>query len=171
MIDLNKNSKTIETDYLKVKGNLISWQDTIIQISNVTMISTSMDKESFPLLSLVFLLGGLALMNVSSFLGWVLLAIGVAMIALWYRKSQKLKEQRKLNFTLNSGRIFTLVFQDKKFLNEVLEVLTGILETSSRNEYYTFNIKDNTIQQNCNNKIENATVTGGSSLLNASLDS
>lgn len=93
------------------------------------------------------------------------------MIALWYKKSQKLKSQKKLNFMLNSGGIFTLVFHDKKFLDEVLEVLTEILTTSSRKEYYTINIKNNTIQQNCNNKIENATVSDGSSLLNASLDS
>ena len=171
MINLKQNTKTIETDFLNVKGNLISWQDTIIQISNITLISTSIDKQPFPWLSIVFLLGSFAFMNVSSVVGYGLLIIAIAMIALWYKKSQKLKSQKKLNFMLNSGGIFTLVFHDKKFLDEVLEVLTEILTTSSRKEYYTINNKNNTIQQNCNNKIENATVSDGSSLLNASLDS
>ena len=33
--------KEIETEYLKIKGNLISWENTIIQISNIAMISTA----------------------------------------------------------------------------------------------------------------------------------
>lgn len=171
MINLKQNTKTIETDYLNVKGNLVSWQDTIIQISNITMISTSIDRQPFPWLSIVFLLGGFALVNASPLVGYGLLIIAIVMIALWYKKFQKLKSQKNLHFMLNSGGNFTLVFHDRKFLDEVLEVLTEILTTSSRNEYYTFNIKNNTIQQNCNNKIENAIVSDGSSLLNASLDS
>lgn len=34
------DSKTIETELLKVRGDLIIWQNTMIQISNIAMIST-----------------------------------------------------------------------------------------------------------------------------------
>lgn len=171
MINLNKNTKTIETDCFNIKGNLISWKDTIIQISNITMISASIDKQPFPWLSILFLLGGFALINLNTYLASALIVISITIIALWYKKSQKLKSQKKLNFMLNSGIIYTILFYDIKFSKKVLEVLTDILITSSRNEYYTINVKNNTIQQNCNNKIENATVSDGSSLLSASLDS
>lgn len=154
MINLDQKEKTIRTDSFSVKGNLISWENTIIQISNISMISTTANTCPFPLISAVFALVGICLLGYVASLGWILLILGALGLLRWFLKLQKLKSIKNLNFLLNSGGVFTLVFHDKAFLDNVVDVLTDILKTSSRNSYYTFNIKDNRMI-NCNNNNNN----------------
>lgn len=143
------NKKTIETDILNVRGNLISWKDTFIQISSISMISTTdVDKNSFPILSIVMGLIGLFVMKTSVLIGLLLLAFCGLWIYKWYSDTERLKKLKKLNIILNSGGTYTLVFNDKLFLDQVISILENILSTSDKNSNITFNIKDNTFEGN-----------------------
>lgn len=143
------NKKTIETDILNVRGNLISWKDTFIQISSISMISTTdVDKNSFPILSIVMGLIGLFVMKTSVLIGLLLLAFCGLWIYKWYSDTEHLKKLKKLNIVLNSGGTYTLVFNDKLFLDQVVSILENILSTSDKNSNITFNIKDNTFEGN-----------------------
>lgn len=150
-MDLEKLSskKTIETDILNVRGNLISWKDTFVQISNISMISTTdVDKNSFPLLAIVMGLIGLFFIKISILAGLLLLAFSGLWIYKWYNETERLNKLKKLNIVLNSGGTYTLIFNDKHFLNQVVSILENILSTSDKSSNITFNIKNNTFEGN-----------------------
>ena len=53
-IQKESESKIVETDVLKVKGNLISWDNSIIQISNISMLTTTdVEANKFPMYSVL----------------------------------------------------------------------------------------------------------------------
>lgn len=70
----------------------------------------------------------------------------MAFLMVQYKK--KTREFKKLNFVLNSGMTFTLIFNDKLFLSHVVDILTSLLESSERNMNITFDIKDNKFYDN-----------------------
>lgn len=141
------NKKTIETDILNVKGNLISWKDTFIQISSISMISTAdVAKTPFPIWSILLGLVGIFLIKASTLFGLLLLIICGIWIYTWYKESERLNKLKKLNIVLNSGGTYTLVFNDKHFLDQVVSILENILSTSDKSSNITFNIKNNTFE-------------------------
>lgn len=143
------NTKAIETDFLKVKGNLISWQNTMIQISSISMISTAeVAKNPFPILSIVlFIVGILCVKFISALAGLAGIAASIIWIIAWNSKRQKLSELKKLNIMLNSGSVYTIIFNSRDFLDKVIGVLSDILADPDRNDNIIFNIRDNTFQQ------------------------
>lgn len=70
----------------------------------------------------------------------------MAFLMVQYKKKQE--SLKKLNFVLNSGMTFTLIFNDKLFLSHVVDILTSLLESSERNMNITFDIKDNKFYDN-----------------------
>ncbi len=147
---MKEKPKVIETESFSIRGNIISWKETIIQISNISMISTSdMDKQRFPYYVILLLLASFWLMGDYAALGVILLLLCVGIVALWIRKKRKLEAMKRLSFVLNSGGIFTLVFDNKKFLDETVDVLTELLTTSKRDVHKIINIHNSTMQ-NCN---------------------
>ncbi len=149
-LDLDKlvKKKTIDTDFLKIKGNLVSWRDTIIQISNITMISTTdLTLLAFPLWSIVIIIVGIFGFELSTFFGFIAILMGIISIIIWSSKNQDLKSKKKLNFMLNSGQIFSLIFNDRYFLEKVVTVLTEVLEADIHDSNITFNIKNNTFHE------------------------
>ena len=60
----NRKEKRVNTPSLSIVGRLLRWEDTIIQIDNISLISTAeFQQTSFPLWSLVLILIGLLLIR------------------------------------------------------------------------------------------------------------
>ena len=74
------------------------------------------------------------------------LALGIFVIWAWYTENQKTKKYKYLNIQLNSGRMFSLLFENKEFLNQVLDVFANIFEDD---DYQAKNRDIRIDSQNC----------------------
>ena len=125
----NRKEKRVNTPSLSIVGRLLRWEDTIIQIDNISLISTAdFQQTSFPLWSLVLILIGLLLIRYSVFVGLICLAGGGLAIWFWNAEVQKTQSYKYLNIQLNSGRVFSLLFESDVFLKQVLDVFANIFE-------------------------------------------
>ena len=69
--------KTIETPTLLIKKNIMAWDNTMIQLSNISYVSASdVARLSLPIWALLLVLAGIALIGKSTLLGIVLIAAG-----------------------------------------------------------------------------------------------
>lgn len=151
---LENDTNVIDTEILKVTGNLISWKNTILQIINISMISTTdITKQPFPLWSLLLALIGIIAFSLNPFIAILLLAVSVGWIYLWYKKRSESKKHKRLNIVLNSGSVFSLVFEDQEFLDKVISVLTEILSAQKTDSNITFNIKNSTYYEETDNSV------------------
>lgn len=141
-----KNSNAIETDFLKVRGNLIIWENTMIQVSNISMISTdNILGEPLPLWAAVVAVLGVLCFMVNPIIAVGMIVIGGAVVFSWSKKEQERKQSKMLTFMLNSGNRFSLVFRNQEFLQKVSSVLTELLAEKATNKVITFNIKAGTM--------------------------
>ena len=154
MLRTKDTGNTINTDYLTIEGNMMKWSDTIIQISNISIISTAnVATRPFPILSVILGSIGLLLIIVSqnsygyydglSGPGVMMLIAMAAWIFVWYLNNKNREELQKLNILTNSGLTYTIVFHDKKFLAQVMKRFAEILSVPMNKESFTINIKDN----------------------------
>ena len=142
--------KTVETKNLRIQGHLLSWKGSVIQISNISLITTSDVRTApFPLWAGVIILVGIALLREVWYVGLILFAISGTAIYFWYSSVQEAKTHKYLNILLNSGQTYSIMFQDEKFLKEVLRVFANIFEEGSAgNVNYNINIRDSVIDHN-----------------------
>lgn len=142
-----EKEKSIETKQLLIKGNIMSWEEMMIQLSNVSCVSVSeLNTIRFPLLALVFVVIGIALIQAEPTLGIAALAVGLGWIIWWANANEKRKASKKLNILVNSGHTFQIVFSDRDFLKRILEILEVIIrEGGIGNNSISINVKDCTI--------------------------
>lgn len=140
-IRINSKENNIVTEQLEIQGNLLRWEGTIIQISNISLITTSnLSTPRFPLWSLLLALAGIvAIAEESLLLGLFLIVVTSAIGYLWYSDYQYAKSGKFLNLLLNSGHTYSIVFHDKKFLRKVLGVFSSIMIDGS-NPAVNYNI-------------------------------
>lgn len=145
-----KKEKSIETPELKVKGNIMSWDGMMIQLSNVSSVSTApLDQLAFPVLSVLLIFAGIVWLKQELFLGVLLLMFGGAWIYGWYYINNKRKLNTILSIVMNSGSNLQFVISNKSFLDKVLQVLELIIiEGDIGKQNITINIKGNTISGN-----------------------
>lgn len=123
-----EKEKSIETSNLLIKGNIMCWEGTMIQLSNVSCISTTpLEQKEFPKLSMLLILVGCTFLTVNGFLALLLVAAGGAWIYYWYYTNEKRKSNTVLNIILNSGNNLCFVISEKSFLNQILHVLEQII--------------------------------------------
>lgn len=123
-----KKEKSIETRALKIKGNIMCWDDTMIQLSNVSCISTSLlEQEEFPKSAILVIVFGILLFRFNKLFSIILLFGGVAWISIWYNNNEKRKTETVLSICLNSGNNFRFLFREESFLYDVLYVLEQII--------------------------------------------
>lgn len=142
--------KTIETPKLTVKGNIIYWASTMIQISNVSCISTvPLEQMGFPKLTLLLFGIAVLIFKTSPFLGvWLLLGGGIWII-IWLNLNNERKYKTILCISMNSGNTFQILVNDKDFLNEILKVLEQIIADGGiEQQKLSININDCTITGN-----------------------
>lgn len=141
-----KNSNAIETDFLKVRGNLIIWENTMIQISNISMVSTdNILGEPLPLWAAVVMILGVLCFMVNPVIAVGMIVVSGVVLFSWSKKEQERKQLKMLTFMLNSGNRFSLVFRNQEFLQRVSSVLTELLAEKATNKDITFNIKAGTM--------------------------
>lgn len=140
--------KYIETPSLLIKKNIMTWDNTIIQLSNVSYISAAnIATNSFPLLAALVILVGLVLLQGEiAFVGLLLIAAGAVWIYHWYSENEKCKQGAILTIRMNSGHNLYFTFESKKFLLQVLDILERIIiDGGTHNSHVSINIKDSKI--------------------------
>lgn len=143
---LSFGEKFIETPSLQIKKNIMTWEDTMIQLSNVSYISAAnIEVQSFPIWAAIVLLVGLLLLKEVAVLALVLIAVGCVWVYSWYKANEKRKQGAILNIRMNSGHNLYFTFERKDFLLKVLAVLERIIIDGGTNNQITINITDSTI--------------------------
>lgn len=146
--DIMKKEKEIDTPELSIAGNVMAWKNTIIQLSNVSSLSTvALDPVAFPLWTILGILIAVVFIPLKliivTLLLWIFSAIGIYD---WYKKNQEVAKQRNLIIMMNSGKIFVIGFNNKEFLEKVYGVLSSIIaEGNNSSEHIRININNSTI--------------------------
>ena len=165
----NRKEKRVNTPSLSIVGRLLRWEDTIIQIDNISLISTAdFQQTSFPLWSLVLILIGLLLIRYSVFVGLICLTGGGLAIWFWNAEVQKTQSYKYLNIQLNSGRVFSLLFEYDVFLKQVLDVFANIFEDNDLTDKNIYiDIRNCRIDDHSNVNIDAShnTVTNGGRII------
>jgi hypothetical protein len=141
----NSQGNAIKTDYLVIRDNIMEWGNTMIQLSNVCSISTLtfVQKNPFPMYSLILVAVGLLGMQFSTATGIVILGLGIVWIYLWWNKNNNPDKTETLNITMNSGTVFGFLFKDEVFKMRVLRVLEGIIADGGKRKIGDINIDIN----------------------------
>ncbi len=149
-----KNQKSIYTPQLAIAGNIMTWKNSAIQLSNISSISTvPFELQAFPVWVLLAFLIGIVLFKVSLIMALLVLAAGIAVVVVWYQKNEELKRQKSLVIQMNSGIIFNFVFRDLYFLDNVFKVLSTIIA------------EGNTDAKNIKISIQNSTISDNAKIL------
>lgn len=145
--------KAIETPTLLIKKNIMYWENTMIQLSNVSCISTgNIASAPFPILAALFVLAGFLLFSKSAVLAIVLCVIGAVWLLIWYLENESRREGAVLAIRMNSGQSLYFAFKRKDFLQSVLAVLERIIADGG----------DRQVSIN----VENCTFSGDADILN-----
>lgn len=140
--DVNIN-RSVETDYLKIRGNSLEIQDTTIQLSNISLFSTTdIEPKKFPILSAVLIIIGVLLFTKALFAAAILIVVGAIWIGLWYFSVQETKEMTRLTIITNSGNVFPIIFNDRAFMKKVVETMSEIIGDPIHKRDVTINIKE-----------------------------
>ena len=147
----SRKNREIQTEYLKVHGNCMEFGETVIQLSNISLLSIeNIAPTAFPIWGALVALVGLLLLSLKAtmavVLGLILIVGGAASIYLWYNQRKKDEQRKKLVIAPNSGHIFTIVFDDQAFLEKVIGVLKDVIAGHWGD--VIVNIKDNTFSGN-----------------------
>lgn len=145
-----KKEKSIKTPELKVEGNIMSWEGMMIQLSNVSCISTApLEQLAFPVLSILLVLLGTLGLKENPAIGILLLAAGGIWVYAWYYFNEKRKMSTILSIAMNSGNSLQFLINNKIFLEKVLQVLEQIIINGGvGNQNVTINIRGNKFSGN-----------------------
>ncbi len=118
-------ARKINTSNFQIEKNLISFSDSVIQISNISQVDVAPPPtKPFNSSSIAAIVFGILLLLVVpgvKMIGLTIAGCGVGYI-LWYISSNS-DETIYLNISLNSGRVYSIICKDKEFLKEVMQVI------------------------------------------------
>lgn len=139
----NSQQMVIDTPRLLVKGNIMCWDGTMIQLSNISCISTlPLGQIGFPFISIAVILLGFIAFKYNAILALVVLGVGGFWIFVWYRANEERKSNTILNIVMNSGNHLQFMVNNKEFLNKILNVLEQIIiEGGVGNQKVSINIQ------------------------------
>lgn len=166
-----KESREIKTEYLKIHGNCMEFKDTIIQLSNVSLISSEkLSLTSFPIWAAVLIALGLSALltrigGLAKF-GIILIICGGFGVYYWYKQNERAQQLERLLITTNSGHTFAIIFNNRAFLSKVAETLKEIVANPGHLSDITVNVKNNTLNYNDESvNIVGNKISGGSSAI------
>lgn len=144
------NNREIDTDSLKIYGNCLEFKDTVIQLSNVSLVANNpIVPPQFPIWAAAALIVGLLFLFVDigiiRVLGLFLILGGGYVTYAWYQRSERDKKLKKLVIATNSGQTYFILFNQGEFLNKVINALKEIIAHPGHHSDIIINIKDNTI--------------------------
>lgn len=164
----NQEKNVIQTDSLFISGHLLRWANVVLQISNISLITTTnLQKPAFPSLCWISLFLGAFFFTLNGFflkfLGLLLLAFSVYLAYQWYMEYQSSKTSKCLHIHMNSGRVFSIVFRSQDFLTQVLNVFANIFEQGGQASSEDIHIDI----QNCSIDMQECSFDNQSSLINS----
>lgn len=123
--------KTITTDNFRIEKNTISFNDSILQISNISSVDVeSAPKPKFNLWSIVICIVGLLMMvkygREMNVLG-IVLFFGALIYIIWYVGYIMDSKDKYLCIYLNSGRVYYIDCESEKFLKKVMKVMKNCI--------------------------------------------
>lgn len=123
-----KNENSIETPQLLIKGNIICWSESMIQLSNVSYISTSpIEALEYPSFLGFLMIGAFICLFIYPYAGLPLLVIGFFLSYRWGIKNKERQSKTYLSIVTNSGDNFKIIIGDRTFLYKILKVLEQII--------------------------------------------
>lgn len=135
--------KNIDTPFLRIRGNCLEIQNTTIQLSNISLFSTTDIKpEKFPMFSIALILVGIILLKLLTIPALIVIVLGGGWIYFWYFSVQKTKELKRLTIITNSGNVFPILFENQAFLAKVIVVMTDIIRDPAHARNITINVKE-----------------------------
>lgn len=97
----NKQEKTVQMKQLLIQGHLLRWEGVIIQISNISLItSTNLNPPRFPIWAAIAVLAGISLLDPIWYVGLIAMAVGGYSIYSWYSEYEEVKSHKYLNTLL-----------------------------------------------------------------------
>ena len=127
LLQENKD-RFIKTMNLNITGNIMSWQDCLVQISNVSYITAKgIQQVPFPWITIPAFIIGIMLFKVNVVIALIVVICSFGGVYTWYKEYEKRKNSIALVLTLNSGDRLVLIFNDRSFLAKVMEVLKKII--------------------------------------------
>ena len=149
-----KVGKELKLDSFEITGDIMKWDGSIVKIQNISYITNNNFKlPSFPALSIILILFGIALANIQQTAGIGCIGVGVIWIVYWYYRRESLKSKALLMLAMNSGTQIPILFRNKKFLAAVLTVLEEVMKAG------------NIGQQNIKINIQGCDISGNARIL------
>lgn len=142
MISLEKNEKIVETRELTIYRNTLIYEDSVIQLENISRISVSpIEKRKIPLWSIICAILGVLALGTEAGMGMLLLAIGGGYFCyILYQNSQL---GHYLTLELNSGYNIYFTGKNIEFLKRITKVLAECM--NDKNNSYTIHMEQATI--------------------------
>ncbi len=123
-----KSENSIKTDQLLIRGNIICWFENMIQLSNVSYISTSqVEALEYPSYLIYVIVVGFLSLYFNKLVGFVVLIIALVLSYLWMLKNDERETKSYLTIATNSGDKFRIIISDRTFLYNILKVLEQII--------------------------------------------
>lgn len=150
MIKIGENESSIKTERLNITGNIMTWSGTMIQLSNISYITTSnLIPEKFPWIAAFMIAGGIFFFSAQALLAIFLALAGGIWIYFWYQKNLENESQVFLTIMMNSGSQLQFLLQDKSFLNDVLCLLEKVIVSGGTGaQNIVINVSDCTLSGN-----------------------
>lgn len=149
-----QEEEEIKTDRLQINGNILRIDQTTLQLSNLSSISHGLIKVKIPYAFLIIWgVVGLIFIKLYALIGFILL-IGLG-IYIYYLYQKTINTNSYLYLQLNSGINYTILFEDKEFLEKAKTVIE--MSFNKKNQNIKINIKDQTIIGD-NNRIDESSV-------------
>ena len=140
-------AQSIKTPFLKIEGNCLEIEDTCIQLSNISLFSTS-NVAATGVSTLIFAIGliivGFLVIELNALIGVVIAAVGGFLAYIWYRDWQRARNSKRLTITTNSGTSYAIVFEDQEFLKRVVSAITEIIRDPTHTKSIIVDIKNGT---------------------------
>lgn len=131
------------------------WKDSMLQLSNISSVSAvALQPVPFPVWTLLVLLLGIFMFSVKVVLAIAMIIIAVFFILLWVKNNSDISKKKKLIIRMNSGKVCSFLYNDKKFLDQVFNVLGAIISEAGKEE------------RNIKIDINNSTISGNAKILN-----
>ncbi len=136
---MNKE-KAFYTSNFKIENNIISFNDVLLQISNISSVSIEpIPKKNFNMwFIIIFVLGLFGATQIDKdikVIGIFLIIIAVVYVS-WFLWENYGNDAKYLNIFLNSGILYYIICEDEIFLQSVIEVIEYCI-----NHHYIKNIQ------------------------------
>lgn len=159
---ISSNKKKVGEPQLIINNNVIKWDDSMIQMKNISTISIARVNQSLfrAFIFLILLLGTVYVLigkikeptrtsDVIKLLILMGIAVGFFVLScLCLNNYLKCRSYRYLCIEMNSGNTILFLFKSLDFLKKVLLVLNDLIENPSASKNIQINIKDNLIKNN-----------------------